>query len=77
MRYANALSGFIRKSTESVSDFAGVVRNLIMDVRDSYGPEVHYMRGPGEPTTLRGRCPWIPRSIRPSAVLARRRPAAS
>jgi hypothetical protein len=37
MRYANALSGFIRKSTESVSDFAGVVRNLIMDVRDSYG----------------------------------------
>jgi hypothetical protein len=47
MRYANALSGFIRKSTESVSDFAGVVRNLIMDVRDSYAPEVHYMRGPG------------------------------
>jgi hypothetical protein len=32
MRYANALSGFIRKSTEPVSDFAGVVRNLIMDV---------------------------------------------
>jgi hypothetical protein len=47
MRYANALSGFIRKSTESVSDFAGVVRNLIMDVRDSYGPEAHHMRGPG------------------------------
>jgi hypothetical protein len=47
MRYANALSGFIRKSTESVSDFACVVRNLIMDVRDSYRPEVHYMRGPG------------------------------
>jgi hypothetical protein len=38
------LSRFIRKWTESVSDFAGVVRNLIMDVRDSYGPEVHYTK---------------------------------
>jgi hypothetical protein len=44
---ANTLSGFSRKSAESVSDFAGVVRNLILDVRDSYRPEVHYMRGPG------------------------------
>jgi hypothetical protein len=58
MRYANALSGFIRKSTESVSDFAGVVRNLIMDVRDSYGPEVHYMRGPG-PKWLAKHRPWL------------------
>ena len=47
MRYANALSGFTRKSTESASDFASVVRNLILDVRDSYRPEAHDMRGPG------------------------------
>ena len=44
---ATALSCFARKTAESVSDFAGVVRNLIMDVRDSYRPELHYMRGPG------------------------------
>jgi hypothetical protein len=44
---ANTLSGFARKSAESVSDFASVVRNLILDVRDSYRPEVHHMRGPG------------------------------
>ena len=43
---ANTLSGFARKSAESVSDFASVVRNLILDVRDSYRPEAHYMRGP-------------------------------
>ena len=44
---ANTLSGFACKSAESVSDFASVVRNLILDIRDSYRPEVHYMRGPG------------------------------
>ena len=44
---ANTLSGVTRKSAESVSDCASVVRNLILDVRDSYRPEVHYMRGPG------------------------------
>jgi hypothetical protein len=44
---ASTLSGFACKSAESVSDFASVVRNLILDVRDSYRPEVHYMRGPG------------------------------
>ena len=44
---ANTLPGFARKSAELVSDFASVVRNLILDVRDSYRPEVHYMRGPG------------------------------
>ena len=44
---ANTLFGFSRKSAESVSDFASVVRNLILDVRDSYRPEVCYMRGPG------------------------------
>jgi hypothetical protein len=41
------LSGFVRMSAESASDFASVVHNLIMDVRDSYRPELHYMRGPG------------------------------
>ena len=44
---ANTLSGFARKTAESISDFASVVRNLILDVRDCYRPEVHYMRGPG------------------------------
>jgi hypothetical protein len=44
---ATALAGFARKTAESASDFASVVRNLIMDVRDSYRPELHYMRGPG------------------------------
>ena len=44
---ATALSGFARKTAESASDFACVVHNLIKDVRDSYRPELHYMRGPG------------------------------
>jgi hypothetical protein len=44
---ATALSGVVRKTAESASDFASVVRNLILDVRDSYRPELHYMRGPG------------------------------
>ena len=43
----SAMSGLARKSAETVSDFAGVVRNLVLDVRDSYRPELHYMRGPG------------------------------
>jgi hypothetical protein len=44
---ATALSGFVRKTAESASDFASVVHKLILDVRDSYRPELHYMRGPG------------------------------
>ena len=44
---ATALSGFARKTADSASDFASVVHNLIMEVRDSYRPELHYMRGPG------------------------------
>jgi hypothetical protein len=55
---ANPLSGFARKSAESVSDFASVVRNLILDVRDSYRPEVHYMRGPG-PKWRAKHQPWL------------------
>ena len=49
MRIINAAawSGFARRTAESASDFASVVHNLFMDVRDSYRPELHYMRGPG------------------------------
>ena len=43
----SAISGFTHKAAEAVSDFAGVVHNLVLDVRDSYRPELHYMRGPG------------------------------
>jgi hypothetical protein len=55
---ANMLSGFAHKPAESVSDFASVVRNLILDVRDSYRPEVHYMRGPGPKWRAKHR-PWL------------------
>ena len=44
---ANTLSGFASKTVKSTSEFAVVVRNLILDVRDCYRPELHYMRGPG------------------------------
>ena len=40
-------SALARKTADTLSDFAGVVHNLVMDVRDSYRPELHYMRGPG------------------------------
>src|SRR2546423_5117228 len=43
----SAKSGFARKTAEIVSDIASIVHNLFMDVRDSYRPELHYMRGPG------------------------------
>lgn len=43
----SAMSGFARKTAETVSDIASIVQNLVMDVRDSYRPELHYMRGPG------------------------------
>jgi hypothetical protein len=44
---ATALSGFVRNTAELTSDFASVVHNLAMDVRDCYRPGLHYMRGPG------------------------------
>jgi hypothetical protein len=44
---ANTLSGFAHKTAELTSDFASVVRNLILDAHDCYRPEMHYMRGPG------------------------------
>jgi hypothetical protein len=55
---AAALLGFARKTAESVSDFASVVHNLIMDVRDSYRPELHNMRGPG-PKWRAKHQPWL------------------
>ena len=38
---ATALSDFARKTAESASDFANVVHNLILDVRNSYRPGLH------------------------------------
>ncbi|MGV7214697.1 hypothetical protein [Bradyrhizobium sp. UFLA05-112] len=55
---ATALSGWARRTAESASDLASVVRNLILDVRDSYRPELHYMRGPG-PKWRAKHQPWL------------------
>jgi hypothetical protein len=55
---ATALSDFARRTAESVSDFASVIHNLIMDVRDSYRPGLHYMRGPG-PKWRAKHQPWL------------------
>jgi len=55
---ATALCRFVRKPAESGSDFASVVHNLIMDVCDSYRPELHYMRGPG-PKWRAKHHPWL------------------
>jgi hypothetical protein len=43
----SAMSGFTRKTAETVSDFASIAHNLVMDIRDSYRPGLHHMRGPG------------------------------
>src|SRR5690349_19504615 len=45
--HGSAMSCFASKTSEAVYDFASVVHNLMMDVRDTYRPELHYMRGPG------------------------------
>jgi hypothetical protein len=42
----------------AISDFASVVHDLVMDVRDSYRPELHYMRGPG-PKWRAKHQPWL------------------
>jgi len=39
-------SGLAQRTEESASDFASIVRNLVMDVRDCYRPGLHDMRGP-------------------------------
>ncbi|MEH2589047.1 hypothetical protein V1273_002886 [Bradyrhizobium sp. AZCC 1721] len=43
----SAISDSARKAAETVSDFASIIHNLVMDIRNSYRPELHYMRGPG------------------------------
>ncbi len=55
---AAALSGFARKAAKSASDFTSFVHNLIMGVRDSYRPELYYMRGPG-PKWRAKHQPWL------------------
>src|SRR4029079_2359725 len=55
---ATAWSGFARRTAESASDFASVVHNLFMDVRDSYRPELQYMRCPG-PKWRAKHQPWL------------------
>ena len=44
---SSGVSGFARKMVEQVSEITGAVHNLVLDVRDSYRPELHYMRGRG------------------------------
>jgi hypothetical protein len=61
---ALALSGFARKTVESASDFAQVIYNLIMDVRDSYRPGVQCMRGPGPKWRAKHRS-WLGDDLRP------------
>jgi hypothetical protein len=46
---ASALSGLAHKTAESASDFVQVIYNLVLDVRDSYRPGLHDMRGPRRP----------------------------
>ncbi len=76
------LSDFARKTAQSASDFASVVHNLIMDVRDSYRPELHYMRGRG-PKWRAKHQPWISGHVPPagqrrlSPVYVRRRDPAN
>ena len=56
---ATALSGFARKTAESASDFASVVHNMIMDLRDCYRPGLHNMRGPGPKWRAKHQT-WLP-----------------
>lgn len=55
---ATALPSVARRTVESASVFVSLVRNLILDVRDSYRPELHYMRGPG-PKWRAKHQPWL------------------
>ena len=53
-----AMSDLARKTAEIVSGFASIVHNLVMDIRDSYRPELHYMRGPGPKWRAKYQ-PWL------------------
>lgn len=55
---ATAMSGSARRMAKAVRDFANVVHDLVMEVRDSYRPELHYMRGPG-PKWRAKHQPWL------------------
>jgi hypothetical protein len=77
----SAMSGFASKTAETVPDFASVVHNLVLDIRDSYRPELHYMRGPG-PKWRAKHQPWLrfdseAGQHQVSPVLVRRRKAAA
>lgn len=54
----SAISDFARSAAETFYDFASVLHNLVRDVRDSYRPELHYMRGPG-PKWRAKHQPWL------------------
>jgi hypothetical protein len=54
----STMCGFGRKTAATVSDVASIFFNLVMDVRDSYRPELHYMRGPG-PKWRAKHQPWL------------------
>jgi hypothetical protein len=69
---ATAMSVFARRTAKSASDFASIVRNLILDVRDSYRPELHYMRGPGPKWRAKHR-PWL-KFDAPAVLPAERHP---
>ncbi|OSJ35806.1 hypothetical protein BSZ19_07100 [Bradyrhizobium japonicum] len=56
--HSSALSWFASRSAETLSDFASLVHNLVRDVRDTYRPELHYMRGPG-PKWRAKHQPWL------------------
>ena len=56
--HAIAMSGVARKTADTVTDFAAVVRNLVPHIRDRYRPELHYMRGPG-PKWRAKHQPWL------------------
>ena len=43
----SAASGLARKAAETVLDFASILHNLALDIRDCYRPALHHMRGPG------------------------------
>lgn len=57
MRILDEMARFARSTAESARDFGSVIHNLVMDLRDSYRPEVHCLRGPG-PKRRAKHQPW-------------------
>ena len=53
-----ASPGFARNTAKNISGFATLLHNLILDVRDSYRPGQHRLRGPG-PNWRTKRRPWL------------------